>query len=128
MNLMKDNKRNMSTIYEVSKLARVSIATVSRVLNNNKTVSEKTRCKVLDVIKQLDYRPNASAQSLASQRTDSVGILVPEFHGAFYGCLMGSIEKTLRAKNKYAFVAAGQNSEEIEKKSLNFLLAEIVTL
>jgi len=113
----------MSTIYEVSKLAGVSIATVSRVLNNNEIVSEKTRHNVLDAIKQLDYRPNASAQSLASQRTDSVGILVPEFHGPFYGCLMGSIEKTLRAKNKYAFVASGQSSDEIEKKSIEFLIS-----
>jgi len=113
----------MSTIYEVSKLAGVSIATVSRVLNNNKIVNEKTRRNVLDVIEQLNYRPNASAKSLASQITDSVGILVPEFHGPFYGCLMGSIEKTLRAKNKYALVASGQSSEEIEKKSIEFLIS-----
>lgn len=113
----------MSTIYEVSKLAGVSTATVSRVLNNHEIVSEKTKNSVLDAIEQLDYCPNASAQSLASQRTNSVGILVPEFHGPFYGCLMGSIEKTLRAENKYAFVASGQGSEAIEKKSIEFLIS-----
>ncbi len=49
------NKLNMSTIYEVSKYAGVSIATVSRVINKTKNVSEKTRRKVLDVMEQLDY-------------------------------------------------------------------------
>ena len=59
----------MATIYEVSKLAGVSLATVSRVMNKNAKVSEKTRIKVTDAMKELDYRPNSIAQSLASNRS-----------------------------------------------------------
>ena len=73
----------MATIYEVSKLAGVSLATVSRVMNNNAKVSDKTRTKVLDAMTQLGYRPNSIAQSLASNVTNSVGVLVSELHGGF---------------------------------------------
>jgi LacI family transcriptional regulator len=56
----------MATIYEVSKLAGVSLATVSRVMNNNTNVSDATRKKVTVAMTQLGYRPNSIAQSLAS--------------------------------------------------------------
>ena len=55
----------MATIYEVSKLAGVSLATVSRVMNNNARVSDNTKKKVVDAMKTLGYLPNATAQSLA---------------------------------------------------------------
>ena len=55
----------MATIYEVSKLAGVSLATVSRVMNKNAKVSYKTRIKVEGAMKELNYRPNSMAQSLA---------------------------------------------------------------
>ena len=58
----------MTTIYEVSKLAGVSLATVSRVMNKNARVSDKTREKVEKAMNELGYRPNSIAQSLASNR------------------------------------------------------------
>jgi len=111
----------MTTIYDVAKLAGVSIATVSRVLNNAKLVSEKTKNKVQAVMNQLDYHPNASAQSLVFKQSNNVGILVPEFQGVFYGSLMESIETELRAANKYAFIASGHNDVVLEKMSIEFL-------
>ena len=73
----------MATIYEVSKLAGVSLATVSRVANKNLNVSERTRQKVLKAMEQLSYKPNLVAKSLASNKTDCVGVLVSEFYGSF---------------------------------------------
>lgn len=73
----------MATIYEVSKLAGVSLATVSRVMNNSGRVTEKTRLKVESAMRELGYRPNSIAQSLASNSSNSVGIIVPELHGPF---------------------------------------------
>ena len=81
----------MATIYEVSELAGVSLATVSRVLNNSDRVKETTRVKVQDAMAALDYRPNSMAQSLASKRTNSIGILVPELHGPFFGTMLSGI-------------------------------------
>ena len=63
----------MATIYEVSELAGVSLATVSRVMNNSDKVAAKTREKVEAAMRELGYRPNSIAQSLASKRSNSVG-------------------------------------------------------
>ena len=67
-----------ATIYDVAGAARVSLATVSRVLNNPEKVNPETRQRVLDVIKQLGYRPNAIARGLASRKTTTVGIVVSD--------------------------------------------------
>ena len=65
------------TIYDVARVADVSLATVSRVLNNPEKVKPKTRERVLTAIKELGYRPNAIARGLASRRSTNVGLIVP---------------------------------------------------
>jgi LacI family transcriptional regulator len=112
----------MATIYQVSDLAGVSLATVSRVLNNNARVSEKTAIKVKEAMTQLGYRPNSMAQSLASNRTNSVGVLVSELHGPFYGPMMSGIEKQLRAASKHSIITAGHSNEKDEKDGIEFLI------
>ncbi len=113
----------MATIYEVSNLAGVSLATVSRVMNKNTRVSDKTRDKVLAAMKELNYRPSSSARSLASNRSDSVGILVSELHGPFYGSMMSKIESVLRKEDKYVIFAAGHSEETSEKEGIEFLIS-----
>lgn len=112
----------MATIYEVSKLAGVSLATVSRVMNNNAKVSDKTRTKVLDAMAQLGYRPNSIAQSLASNVTNSVGVLVSELHGGFFGLVMNGIETELRLANKHIIITTGHSDEAQEKSAIDFLI------
>lgn len=112
----------MATIYEVSKLAGVSLATVSRVMNKNTRVSEKTREKVISAMKELGYRPNTIAQSLASNRSNSVGILVSELHGHFYGSMLSGIENELRRAGKHAIIAAGHSQENEEIDGIEFLI------
>lgn len=112
----------MATIYEVSELAGVSLATVSRVMNNNARVSEKTRDKVLAAMKELGYRPNTIAQSLASSRSNSVGILVSELHGYFYSSMLGGIEAELRRAGKHVIIAAGHSKEAEEVDGIEFLI------
>ena len=112
----------MSTIYEVAKLAGVSLATVSRVTNKNPRVSNKTRQKVVDAMNTLGYRPNAIAQSLASSCSNSVGILVSELHGAFFGEMMAGIESELREAGKHVIITTGHSEEEKEKQGIEFLL------
>ena len=113
----------MVTIYEVSKLAGVSPSTVSRVLNDSDLVIESTRQKVQAAIKKLDYRPNTIAQSLASNRSNSVGILVPELHGPFFGTMLSSIELELRNEGKHVIIAAGHSDVEGEKQGIEFLIS-----
>ena len=64
------------TIYDVAREAKVSMATVSRVVNGNNNVRKETRDRVMEVIKRLHYQPNAVAQGLASKRTTTVGLIV----------------------------------------------------
>ncbi|SHG76123.1 LacI family DNA-binding transcriptional regulator [Ferrimonas marina] len=111
----------MATIYDVSVMAGVSLATVSRVVNNNAKVSEKTRKKVLAAMEALDYRPNAIARSLASSRSNSVGVLVSQLDGPYHGPMMSMIESVLRDAGKHVIFAAGRSDEERERASVSFL-------
>lgn len=77
---MEDNKKmykDRVTIYEVAKVAGVSLATVSRVINNHQNVTEKTKKAVNDAIQRLGYKPSALAQGLANSRSTNIGIMIP---------------------------------------------------
>jgi LacI family transcriptional regulator len=74
-----------ATIREVAKVAGVSNATVSRVINNSSRVTYKTREHVLNVIKQMGYAPNEIARSLSKNETKTIGVVVPDINNPFYG-------------------------------------------
>lgn len=80
------------TIYDVARLAGVSIATVSKVINNTGSISEKTRKKVMKVIEQLNYQPNVMATALTGKYTHSIGLLIPDLANPFFSELARSIE------------------------------------
>jgi LacI family transcriptional regulator len=109
------------TIKEVSELAKVSQATVSRAINGHPTVKESNKLKVFEAIKKLGYKPNAFAQALASNRSNSIGMLVGSLDGPFYGPLMHNTEDTVHQKNMYLVVTSGQESKEKEQDSIRFL-------
>ena len=75
-------KKPKVTIYEVAGKANVSLATVSRVLNYPEKVKQSTRDRVMEVINELGYRPNAIARGLASRKSTFIGIVVPDFSRA----------------------------------------------
>ena len=118
-----DKNKIMATIYDVCSKAEVSMATVSRVINGNPNVREKTRLKVKAAMAELKYKPNSIAQSLASKRSNSVGVLVSELYGPVYGPMMSGIEEELRKAGKHVFIATGHSDEEREKESIEFLIS-----
>lgn len=79
------------TIYDVAGAAKVSLATVSRVLNNPDKVKQETRERVMKVINKLGYRPNAIARGLASRKTTTVGIIVSDIGRASVAQMLGGI-------------------------------------
>lgn len=113
----------MANIYEVAELAGVSLATVSRVINPGAKVSEKTRQRVLAAMQELGFQPNSIARSLATRSSNSVGVLVSELHGPFYGAMLSAIEETLRSAGKFVLVAAGHSKEEQEREAIRFLVS-----
>jgi DNA-binding LacI/PurR family transcriptional regulator len=80
------------TIADVAQRACVSIATVSRVLNGTAPVDTETAERVRDAIAALNYFPHAAARTLASRRTETIGLLLPEISGAFFQPLLRGVE------------------------------------
>jgi LacI family transcriptional regulator len=80
------------TIYDVAREAKVSMATVSRVLNGTAVVKEDTKKRVQDAIAKLGYRPNAVARGLASKKTRTIGVIVPDVSAAFVAEVVRGIE------------------------------------
>ena len=110
------NTDDTITIYDVAREAGVSMATVSRVVNGNKNVKENTRKKVLEVIDRLDYRPNAVARGLASKKTTTVGVVIPNIANSYFSILAKGIDD-IAAMYKYNIVLA--SSDEDDDKEVN---------
>lgn len=89
-----------TTIYDVAGAAKVSLATVSRVLNNPEKVKQETRDRVLRVINELGYRPNAIARGLASRKTTTVGVIVSDITRASVAQMLSGI---IDIANKYRY-------------------------
>ena len=84
------------TIYDIAKKCHVSIATVSRVLNGNSRVSEKTRRMVLDTMKDMGYTPNPFARGLGLDSMKIVGVLCTSLTDAFFASAVSLIEDGMR--------------------------------
>lgn len=80
------------TIYEIAKRANVSIATVSKVINNNGRISENTRKKVKKIIEETNYEPNMIASALMGKQTKTIGLLIPDLSNPFFAELAKHIE------------------------------------
>ncbi|AMO57595.1 LacI family transcriptional regulator [Endozoicomonas montiporae] len=111
----------MATIKDVAEHAQVSRATVSRVLNNTGQVTESTRDRVNAAIKELDYRPNPVAQSLACNTSNTIGLMVSSFRGGFFGDLMAQVQQVVDTAGKVMIVTQGKHSADSERAALEHL-------
>jgi DNA-binding LacI/PurR family transcriptional regulator len=93
---LKSRHHHTVTINDVASLAGVSIATVSRVINGTTPVSEDTATKVRDAISALKFTPHSAARILASKKTNTIGLILPEISGFFFTPLLRGIEEGLR--------------------------------
>ena len=114
-----------ATIYDVAGAARVSLATVSRVLNNPEKVNPETRQRVLDVIKQLGYRPNAIARGLASRKTTTVGIVVSDITRASVSQMIHGI-MTVAKQFAYSIKIFSMNDEPSIEEFARVVVSEQV--
>lgn len=87
-------------IYDIATAAGVSSATVSRVVNGNKSVKEETRKKILKIIEENNYVPNSFARSLRSGEPDNIAFVVPDIENPFFGKLLHGLSDTA---NKYGY-------------------------
>jgi LacI family transcriptional regulator len=105
-----------ATIYDVAREAGVSMATVSRVMNGNPNVKPTTRRKVLDAMEKLAYRPNAVARGLASKKTTTVGVIIPDISRTFFAELARGIED-IAVMYEYNIILS--SSDQNEQKELD---------
>lgn len=112
----------MATIRDVSKMAGVSVATVSRVINSNQPVSKGTADRVKFAMAELGYQPNSNAKALATSRSDILGMVVGDLGGPFFGDLMAEAELEARRLKKHLLVTSGGHTREGEQEAIDFLL------
>lgn len=116
---------NNATIYDVAGAAGVSLATVSRVLNNPEKVKKETRERVLKVIDELGYRPNVIARGLASRKTTTVGAIVSDMTRASIAEMLGGISDIAK-EYKYSIKVFVVNEKSDLDDSLKNIVAEQV--
>jgi len=106
--------RGRVTIREIADLAGVSIATVSRVLNERDDVSEETRELVRRIVREHGYRANRSARGLSRGRTGLVGVLVPLVHPAYFSAILSGAAEALYEQDMRVVLSPTQHEHERE--------------
>lgn len=115
-----------ASIKDVAREAGVSIATVSRVLNDVDVVNEETKKKVLDAIKKLGYRPNIVARSLKTQRSRTIGIIIPDISNQFYPEIVRGAEDVANIYNYNIMLCNTDLDPEKEMEYLRVLKEKMV--
>ena len=106
------------TIRDVAKKANVSVATVSRVINEKGYVYEETRKTVLKIIDELGFEPNQLARSLTNHRSKMIGVIVPHIGTTFYGQLIEGIE---HAALSYGYKTMLYNTQDNSVREIDYL-------
>ncbi|MCR5536583.1 MAG: LacI family DNA-binding transcriptional regulator [Succinivibrio sp.] len=114
----------MATIRDVAALAKVSVATVSRVLNGSAMVSNETKDKVLKAQKELNFVLNASSSSLTKRNSEVVGLLVTDLSDPFFGVMVKACEDTAHANQQIMVVTQGLLDEQRELLGIKSLLSQ----
>jgi LacI family transcriptional regulator len=111
---------NNTTLKKISEVLGLSISTISRALKNHPDISEKTKKKVIELAKALDYEPNAGAIQLRTKHSKIFGLMVPSIANFFYDSFIASVEVESR-KHGYSVIIL-QSSDDIEIENENLRL------
>lgn len=115
-----DNKKTVS-MHDISKMAGVSVATVSRIINQNGRYSAETERKVRAIIERYNYTPNMAAKGLKTRRSNFVAVIVPDITNEFFAQIVQEIQNGLRAHGYMAFVCNTGEDENVEHQYIRML-------
>jgi LacI family transcriptional regulator len=101
----------------------VSLVTVSKVLRNKTDVGDATRKRVLQRVRELNYQPNMLARGLASGKSYSIGLIVPDLVHTFFAELAKGVSAGLRKESYQLILASAEEEPELEKREIEHLLA-----
>ncbi|WBL24725.1 LacI family DNA-binding transcriptional regulator [Zunongwangia sp. HGR-M22] len=110
------------TIYDISKKLKISAATVSRALNDNPKISQKTRELVMETAAAMNYKQNRLAQALKSGRTNNVGVIVPYINRSFFSSVIRGIEEELSPHGYHVIICQTHEDVRNEVKQIDTLL------
>ena len=108
----------MATIKDVARMAGVSIATVSKYINGGNVRLENVDA-ISKAIEALDYRVNPFARSLKTQRSRSIGILIPDIATPYFGTVLTSLDKTLREHGYHSLISCYGANHGLERDNLD---------
>jgi len=108
-----------ATIYDIARSLNVSIATVSRALNEDPVVSKKTRKRVFEAAEALGYRHNRFASILRTRKTNIIGVIVPKLNSSFIANVLAGIEKAATEAGYDLIIATSSEKMELEKANAN---------
>ena len=112
----------MATIKDVARLAGVSVATVSRVINNSPKASEASRLAVHSAMESLSYHPNANARALAQQTTETIGLVVGDVSDPFFGAMVKAVEQVAYHTGNFLLIGNGYHNEQKERQAIEQLI------
>lgn len=112
----------MATIKDVARLAGVSVATVSRVINDSPKASDTSRQAVQSAMEQLNYHPNANARALAQQNTETIGLVVGDVSDPFFGAMVKAVEQVAYRTGNFLLIGNGYHNEQKERQAIEQLI------
>jgi LacI family transcriptional regulator len=124
-NPLKNNGKTAS-IYDVARESKVSVFTVSAVVNNKSHVGKKLRERVEAAIRKLNYRPNLLARSLAKQKTHTIGMVVPDIGNPFFPMVVRGAEDAAQKRGYNLLLCNSDDTQAKEESALELLLSKRV--
>ena len=115
-----------ASIYDVARESRVSVFTVSAVVNNKAHVGKKLRERVEAAIRKLNYRPNLLARSLAKQKTHTIGMIVPDIANPFFPMVVRGAEDAAQKRGYNLLLCNSDDTQVKEESALELLLSKRV--
>lgn len=115
----------MVTIKEVAKRAGVSVATVSRVYNHSHRVREETQVRVRHTAQRLGYSPHGAARSLVTNRTHTIGVLLPDLYGEFFSELIRGIDQTAQVRGYHVLLSSARSPVESLEPALRSMRGRV---
>jgi LacI family transcriptional regulator len=110
-----------ATLKQIAKEFEVSISTVSKALSDSPEISEATKIKIQEYAKLQNYKPNSIAKNLKNQRTNTIGVIIPNILNPFFAKVFSGIEKAALAKGYNVITGISNESHEKEMEVMDML-------
>ncbi len=113
----------VTRLKDIADALGVSVVTVSRALRDRPDIARETRARILDRVKELNYRPNLMARSLVTGRSSLIGLVVPDLIHPFFTEIAKALAATLRQKDYFLIVSSSESDPQLEQDEIEHMLS-----